>query len=190
MANVVQNKYSQNKYSRATLCFTTKLYVISHYDSYLTCIGKVSVTSREISAESLSIYSRTWCMGYTKPVIVLWSGMIQYSLRALCFSVFKIWDNLAQLLPVARTRSQVAKTTRVGVWTRHQTDSLNESLHESLTLWIILLLTLWVNLWLSEWICDWLSESFSIWLSEWISDSLNHSLSDSLPASQCPYYPS
>ncbi len=38
-------------------------------------------------------------------------------IRALSFGVFKTWDSLAHLLPVACTRPQVAKTASVGVWT-------------------------------------------------------------------------
>ncbi len=51
------------------------------------------------------------------------------------FSVFKIWDSLAQLLSVARTHSQVAKTTSVGVdcLTESLSESLSDSLSESLS---------------------------------------------------------
>ncbi len=40
-------------------------------------------------------------MGYTKPVIVLQSGVRDLCvLKALRFAVFKTWDSLAHLLPV------------------------------------------------------------------------------------------
>ncbi len=38
--------------------------------------------------------------------------------KGTAFAVFKTWDSLAHLLPVTCTRSQVAKTARVGIWTR------------------------------------------------------------------------
>ncbi len=42
---------------------------------------------------------------------------VHHWLRALHFGVFKTWESLAHLLPVAYTCSQVTKTVSVGIWT-------------------------------------------------------------------------
>ncbi len=42
---------------------------------------------------------------------------IKCVLRALHFGVFKTWESLEHLLPVACACSQVTKTVSVGIWT-------------------------------------------------------------------------
>ncbi len=83
------------------------------------------MTSREISAKSLTIYFQN--MMHDGIHLASNSTPEQYSRlvwikgasRALNFGVLKTWDRLAHLLPVARTRSQVAKTASLGIWTKH-----------------------------------------------------------------------
>ncbi len=83
------------------------------------------MTSREISTKSLTIYfqnmmndgihlaSNSTPEQYSR---LVW---IKGASRALNFGVLKTWDRLAHLLPVARTRSQFAKTASLGIWMKH-----------------------------------------------------------------------
>ncbi len=83
------------------------------------------MTSREISTKSLTIYFQNMMndgihlASNSTPEQYLRLVWIKGASRALNFGVLKTWDRLAHLLPVARTRSQVAKTASLGIWMKH-----------------------------------------------------------------------
>ncbi len=78
------------------------------------------MTSHEISAKSPTIYIQNMMHD---GVCLASNSTLEHPLRALHFGILKTWDRLVHLFPVARTRSQVAKTASVGIWTKPKCDT-------------------------------------------------------------------